>query len=43
MPDFSLKLPNLTAAISWSCRIRDSIDGGGDDIGKYIVCARARA
>lgn len=36
MPDFSLKLPNLTADISWSLRIRDSIaeevaaiDGGG--------------
>lgn len=26
MPDFSLKLPNLTAEISWSWRIRDSVD-----------------
>lgn len=29
MPDLSLKLPNLTADISWSRRTRDSIDGGG--------------
>lgn len=26
MPDLSLKEPNLTAEISWSLRIRDSID-----------------
>lgn len=26
MPDFSLKLPNLTADISWSWRINDSIE-----------------
>lgn len=26
MPDFSLKLPNLTADISWSWRIKDSIE-----------------
>lgn len=26
MPDFSLKLPNLTAEISWSWRMRDSTD-----------------
>jgi len=26
MPDLSLKLPNFTAEISWSWRIRDSID-----------------
>lgn len=26
MPDLSLKLPNLTAEISWSLRMRDSID-----------------
>lgn len=34
MPDFSLKEPNLTAEISWSLRIKDSIegDGVGDDI-----------
>lgn len=33
MPDLSLKVPNLTAEISWSCKTRDSIDdGGGDDI-----------
>ena len=30
MPDFSLKLPNLTAEISWSWRTRDSIDGDDD-------------
>lgn len=29
MPDLSLKLPNLTAEMSWSWRIRDSIDDGG--------------
>lgn len=33
MPDLSLKLPNLTAEISWSCRIRDSIDGEVEAIG----------
>jgi len=27
MPDLSLKLPKFTAEISWSWRIRDSIDG----------------
>jgi hypothetical protein len=27
MPDLSLKLPNFTAEISWSWRIKDSIDG----------------
>lgn len=26
MPDLSLKLPNLTAEISWSWRIRDSME-----------------
>lgn len=26
MPDFSLKFPNLTAEISWSWRINDSIE-----------------
>lgn len=31
MPDLSLKFPNLTAEISWSWRISDSIDGGGAD------------
>lgn len=31
MPDFSLKLPNLTAEISWSFRISDSI-GDVEDI-----------
>lgn len=33
MPDLSLKFPNLTAEMSWSWRIRDSIDGGvcGED------------
>lgn len=30
MPDLSLKLPNLTAEISWSLRIRASVDG--DDV-----------
>lgn len=33
MPDLSLKLPNLTAEISWSWRIRDSIGGGGEGEG----------
>lgn len=36
MPDFSLKEPNLTAEISWSLRIKDSIEGDGD--GKDIFC-----
>lgn len=39
MPDLSLKLPNLTAEISWSWRIRDSIDGGvfGEDDDDIVV------
>lgn len=40
MPDFSLKEPNLTAEISWSLRIKDSIegDGVGEDI--LFCCLR---
>lgn len=34
MPDLSLKLPNLTAEMSWSCRIRDSIDEEVSAIGE---------
>ena len=34
MPDLSLKLPNFTAEMSWSWRIRDSIDGGVCDCGE---------
>lgn len=42
MPDLSLKFPNLTAEMSWSWRIRDSIDGGvcgedDDDIMGVII------
>lgn len=37
MPDLSLKLPNLTAEISWSWRIRDSIDDDDDDEGGIAI------
>ena len=36
MPDFNLKLPNFTAEMSWSCRIKfsmvDDTDDEDDDI-----------
>ncbi len=32
MPDLSLKLPNLTAEISWSWRTSDSKEGEGEAI-----------
>lgn len=38
MPDFSLKEPNLTAEISWSLRIKDSIEGDGEDIFLLFLC-----
>lgn len=47
MPDLSLKFPNFTAEMSWSWRIRDSIDGlvcgeDDDDIIRVLIIAKER-